>query len=204
MTTICGKTWGTKVGGGKISCPTLKRFALTPIFQSTRDSNYYIPERKLHSPQAQTCGAVRNHIRPLGPWEQRIRAVRISEFHLPAKQLVDQTTFSYPEKSAEGRFPFIENFQDALKSLGVSQSKDQAGSALGVFWSPNTIDPKNMTRSYSRNAYYDGFTGRRNLHVMTSRHVTKLLTKSDKKGVKITGIQVSKPFLCDIRRGLPF
>lgn len=76
--------------------------------------------------------------------------------------------------------------------MGVSQSKDQAGSALGVFWSPNTIDPKNMTRSYSRSAYYDNFAGRKNLHVMTSRHVTKLLTKADNNGVKITGIQVSK------------
>lgn len=88
-----------------------------------------------------------------------------------------------------------ENFQDALISLGVSQSKDQAGSALGVFWSPNTIDPKNMTRSYSRSAYYDKFTGRKNLHVMTSRHVTKLLTKTGgSKGVKVTGIEVSKYF----------
>lgn len=76
--------------------------------------------------------------------------------------------------------------------MGVSQSKDQAGSALGVFWSPNTIDPKNMTRSYSYTAYYDKFTGRRNLHVMTSRHVTKLRTKTGRKGVKITGIEVSK------------
>lgn len=49
-----------------------------------------------------------------------------------------------------------------------------------------------MTRSYSRSAYYDKFTGRKNLHVMTSRHVTKLLTKTGSKSVKITGIEVSK------------
>lgn len=60
-----------------------------------------------------------------------------------------------------------------------------------MFWSPNTIDPKNMTRSYSRSAYYDSFVGRRNLHVITSRHVTKLLTKKTRKGVEITGIEVN-------------
>lgn len=75
--------------------------------------------------------------------------------------------------------------------MGVTQSNDMAGSAVGVFWSPNTIDPKNMTRSYSRSAYYDKFTGRKNLHVITSRHVTRLLTKKEKDGVKITGVEVS-------------
>lgn len=76
--------------------------------------------------------------------------------------------------------------------MGVPQSKDQAGSALGAFWSPNTIDPKNMTRSYSRSAYYDKFTGRKNLHVITSRHVTKLLTQTKLEGVEITGLEVGR------------
>ena len=88
-----------------------------------------------------------------------------------------------------------ENFQDGMKSLGVTQSQDQAGSALGVFWSPNSIDPKNMTRSYSRSAYYDNFVTRQNLHVYTSRQVTKLITEDDDeesgKGVKISGVEVS-------------
>lgn len=73
-------------------------------------------------------------------------------------------------------------------SLGIVQSKDQAGRAIGTFWSPNTIDPKNMTRSYSRSAYYDNFTNRTNLHVITSRHVTKLLLDKD----RVTGVEVSR------------
>lgn len=73
-------------------------------------------------------------------------------------------------------------------SLGIAQSRDQAGSAIGAFWSPNTIDPKNMTRSYSRSAYYDNFTNRTNLHVITSRHVTKLLLSKD----RVTGVEVSR------------
>ncbi|RPB12805.1 alcohol oxidase [Morchella conica CCBAS932] len=82
-------------------------------------------------------------------------------------------------------FPQMKNFQDALMSLGIVQSKDQAGRAIGTFWSPNTIDPKNMTRSYSRSAYYDNFTNRTNLHVITSRHVTKLLLDKD----RVTGVE---------------
>jgi len=82
-----------------------------------------------------------------------------------------------------------------MQSLGVKQSQDQAGSALGVFWSPNTIDPKNMTRSYSRSAYYDNFITRQNLHVYTSRQVTKLITEDgdeeNGKGIKIRGVEVS-------------
>ena len=87
-----------------------------------------------------------------------------------------------------------ENFQDAMQSLGVSQSQDQAGNAIGVFWSPNTIDPKNMTRSYSRSAYYDNFVTRQNLHVYTSRQVTKLITEDGEesgKRIKISGVEVS-------------
>jgi hypothetical protein len=88
-----------------------------------------------------------------------------------------------------------------MKSLGILQSKDQAASAVGAFWSPNSIDPKNMTRSYARSAYYDGFTRRENLHVYTSQHVTKLLVgkgedeghggeREEGKGVKIIGVEV--------------
>ncbi|RPA94765.1 hypothetical protein L873DRAFT_1393758 [Choiromyces venosus 120613-1] len=94
-------------------------------------------------------------------------------------------------------YPQNKNFQDAMKSLGVAQSQDQAGSALGAFWSPNSIDPRNMTRSYARSAYYDNFVTRENLHVYTSRHVTKLITEEDgeerEEGIKICGVEYVKP-----------
>ena len=90
-----------------------------------------------------------------------------------------------------------------MKSLGIQQSNDQAASAVGAFWSPNSIDPNNMTRSYARSAYYDNFVQRENLHVYTSQHVTRLLThvsdgnsdgNSDdegrEEGVKIAGVEV--------------
>ncbi|CUS12576.1 unnamed protein product [Tuber aestivum] len=98
--------------------------------------------------------------------------------------------FIYPQTTG------VENFQEAMKSLGVAQSLDQAGEALGAFWSPNSIDPKNMTRSYARSAYFDNFVDRQNLHVYTSRHVTKLITEDDDEesgeGVKICGVEYVK------------
>ncbi|PWW76307.1 GMC oxidoreductase [Tuber magnatum] len=94
-------------------------------------------------------------------------------------------------------YPQNKNFQDAMKSLGIAQPLDQAGEALGAFWSPNTIDPKNMTRSYARSAYFDNFVGRQNLHVYTSRHVTKLITEDNDEesgeGMEISGVEYVKP-----------
>ena len=103
-----------------------------------------------------------------------------------------------------------ENFQDAMRSLGIAQSADQAGSALGAFWSPNSLDPRNQTRSSARSAYYDGFAadaaagaaesaraggrrGRRNLHALTGAHVTRLLTRKRADGsVSIAGAEYSE------------
>ena len=79
-------------------------------------------------------------------------------------------------------------------SLGIKQSKDQAGSAIGCFWSPNNIDPKNQTRSSARSAYFDDFqVSRPNLHAITQRHVTKLLTQTANGVVTVTGVQYAKP-----------
>jgi len=83
----------------------------------------------------------------------------------------------------------VENFQDAMVSLGIKQSKDQAGSAIGTFWSPNSIDPHNQTRSSARSSYYDKFAKRANLYALTSRQVTRLLTKKAKDSVKIVGVE---------------
>lgn len=106
-----------------------------------------------------------------------------------------------------------ENFQDAMQSLGIAQSADQAGSALGAFWSPNSLDPRNQTRSSARSAYYDGFAAdpaagtsgpaeakgrhgrhrRKNLHALTGAHVTRLLTHTSANGsVSIAGAEYSE------------
>lgn len=100
-----------------------------------------------------------------------------------------------------------------MQSLGIAQSADQAGSALGAFWSPNSLDPRNQTRSSARSAYYDGFAAdpaagtsgsakakgrhgrhrRKNLHALTGAHVTRLLTHTSANGsVSIAGAEYSE------------
>ncbi|KAI5779604.1 hypothetical protein EDC01DRAFT_633896 [Geopyxis carbonaria] len=91
-------------------------------------------------------------------------------------------------------FPQNKNFQTAMTQMGVAQSKDQAASSVGAFWSPNNIDPRNQTRSFARTAYYDTAKTRANLHVLTSRKVTKLATNTGgKAGVKVTGVSYVDP-----------
>ncbi|KAF8471897.1 hypothetical protein BDZ91DRAFT_790944 [Kalaharituber pfeilii] len=88
-------------------------------------------------------------------------------------------------------YPQNKNFQRALNSLGVPTSQDQAGSALNHFWSPNSINAVSQTRSYSRR-YYDNVQPRPNLHAITSRQVTKLLTKKTLKGIRIVGVEFAR------------
>ncbi len=46
------------------------------------------------------------------------------------------------------------------------------GSNLGVAWVPENIDPINVTRSYSRTAYYDPAPKRANLHLLVNHYVS--------------------------------
>ncbi|KAF8243138.1 alcohol oxidase [Wilcoxina mikolae CBS 423.85] len=77
--------------------------------------------------------------------------------------------------------PFIYNqtksFIDGMNQLGVPTSHDQAARALGVFYHPSSVDPATVTRSFARTAYHNTAEKRPNYHLLTSSHVTKLLTK---------------------------
>lgn len=88
---------------------------------------------------------------------------------------------------------------DAVKELGITVAKDQAnGSPIGGYFCPHNQDPKTNTRSSAREAYYDNFTGRQNLHLLTGQQVTKVLTTGLDDAVKATGVEVSF-WLCIFR-----
>ncbi|KAF6811309.1 choline dehydrogenase [Colletotrichum plurivorum] len=81
---------------------------------------------------------------------------------------------------------------DAVKELGITVAKDQAnGSPIGGYFCPHNQDPKTNTRSSAREAYYDNFTGRQNLHLLTGQQVTKVLTTGLDDAVKATGVEFS-------------
>ncbi|KAK2060373.1 GMC oxidoreductase [Colletotrichum caudatum] len=79
---------------------------------------------------------------------------------------------------------------DAVRELGIAVAKDQAnGSPIGGYFCPHNQDPKTATRSSAREAYYDNFTGRQNLHLLTGRQVTKVVTAGLRGCVKATGVE---------------
>ncbi|KAK1585514.1 GMC oxidoreductase [Colletotrichum navitas] len=79
---------------------------------------------------------------------------------------------------------------DAVKELGIPVAKDQAnGGPIGGYFCPHNLDPKTATRSSAREAYYDNFTGRQNLHLLTGHQVTKVVTASLGDCVKATGVE---------------
>ncbi|KAK1623077.1 GMC oxidoreductase [Colletotrichum phormii] len=79
---------------------------------------------------------------------------------------------------------------DAVKELGITVAKDQAnGSPIGGYFCPHNQDPTSSTRSSAREAYYDNFTGRQNLHLLTGRQVTKVVTSGSGDAVKATGVE---------------
>ncbi|OLN97998.1 Pyranose dehydrogenase 3-like protein 3 [Colletotrichum chlorophyti] len=79
---------------------------------------------------------------------------------------------------------------DAVKELGITIAKDQAnGSPIGGYFCPHNQDPKTATRSSAREAYYDNFTRRQNLQLITGHQVTKVVTTGSGDSVRATGVE---------------
>lgn len=100
------------------------------------------------------------------------------------------------------------NFVAAIAELGIFTSVDDAsGNAYGAYFTQHSQNPANATRSSARDAYYNNFVARPNLHLITSRQVTKLVTSSNNGSVTVTGVEVSTPKgepctgLCELTSG---
>lgn len=84
-----------------------------------------------------------------------------------------------------------------MNYLGIPIQKDgSAGTAYDAFWSPNSINPHNASRSWARTGYYDPLvTTRSNFHVLINNQVTKVLLKKTLGGlgpVKATGVEFAE------------
>ncbi|KAL3426668.1 choline dehydrogenase [Phlyctema vagabunda] len=89
-------------------------------------------------------------------------------------------------------WPWTDNYIRAMKELDVHLPPDGAnGNAIGAFWNMQSLTHESHVRSSSRNAYYDTVKTRANLHLLTSSHVTKLITKRSYGGVMVTGVEYS-------------
>ena len=89
--------------------------------------------------------------------------------------------------------PFNEAWVRAFDSVGFRDSSDPIlGKKLGSFTPPNTIDPKDNTRSYSASAYYTKEIERRsNLDLLTEIYVSKILSEGTDGSVTAKGVQVA-------------
>jgi choline dehydrogenase-like flavoprotein len=77
------------------------------------------------------------------------------------------------------------------RAAGVPLPTEHAsGNAVGAYWTPNSLQPDNQTRSDARNAYYDPVQGRHNLVLAQGRTVNEILFKPGiMTGFKATGVQ---------------
>ena len=66
----------------------------------------------------------------------------------------------------------------AWNELSVPRPVDGANGEIGVIWTPCSTDPKTMTRSSARTAYYDPITARPNLHLLTGSTVNQIIFNS--------------------------
>lgn len=74
---------------------------------------------------------------------------------------------------------------DACEALGVPLQYDgYSGKAIGVFYNTNTLDPRTMSRSHARLAYYEPVKNQSNFHILLNQQVTKIIF--NKKGKKVT------------------
>ncbi|KIM20574.1 GMC oxidoreductase [Serendipita vermifera MAFF 305830] len=135
-------------------------------------------------------------------WDDLLPYFKKSEtFHPPDSTTVEDlgVTYNMSVRGTSGPihasyppflYPAVKNFQAAFKEFGTHVPYDGAsGDALGAFWTPNSLDPAEMIRSYARIAHYDLIASRPNLHLLTGHSVTKVLFR----GVIATGVEFT-PF----------
>ncbi|KAI5849659.1 GMC oxidoreductase-domain-containing protein [Morchella snyderi] len=115
--------------------------------------------------------------------------IKSEEFTPPSDELVSEFGITYDE-SVHGYNglvhasypPFIynqtRNFVKAMNQLGIQTSNDQASSAVGVFYLPNSLNPVTMTRSFTRPDDHDIAVERTNYHLLAGNQVTKILIEN--------------------------
>ncbi|KAI0353068.1 GMC oxidoreductase [Trametes cingulata] len=76
--------------------------------------------------------------------------------------------------------PAERKVQETLVKAGIPQAaRPMNGQTAGVYFAPNTYDPRTHTRTYSTTAFYLPNKDRPNFHVLVSAHVNRILPASD-------------------------
>ncbi|RDB27685.1 Pyranose dehydrogenase 1 [Hypsizygus marmoreus] len=89
-------------------------------------------------------------------------------------------------------FAVVGDWLPSLEAAGIPSTSDPAGgSNIGGFVSTLSINPTNWTRSYSKSAYIDPLPPRKNLDILTSAYVTRIVwgDKSSSGDQVATGVE---------------
>ena len=71
--------------------------------------------------------------------------------------------------------------------MGIpTQFDPNDGTSAGPALVPTDIDPNNQTRFDARRAYYDPVVDRKNFHVITGQHVTRILVEGIGGNIEVT------------------
>ncbi|KDQ60229.1 GMC oxidoreductase [Jaapia argillacea MUCL 33604] len=83
------------------------------------------------------------------------------------------------------------DLQQTLIKLGIPVAEAPLdGSPQGVYFAPNTLDPKTATRTYATTAFYLPNASRSNLNILVRAHASKLITSKSLGGsVTASGVQ---------------
>ena len=79
-----------------------------------------------------------------------------------------------------------------MANLGLKTSDPQGGQGWGGFLTPNSIDPDNGTRSYSKSAYLDAASDRSNIIVLTQSQVTQVTFDTSGSVPRATGVNFAQ------------
>ncbi|KAG8784284.1 hypothetical protein FRC15_003559 [Serendipita sp. 397] len=79
-----------------------------------------------------------------------------------------------------------------LANLGLKTTDPQGGQGWGGFITPNSIDPRDGTRSYSKTAYLDPVVNRRNLVILLQSQATKITFDTSGTVPRATGVDFAQ------------
>lgn len=80
---------------------------------------------------------------------------------------------------------------NAAEELNIPLRGDgTGGNAIGAYFINHNQNHYNFTRCASREAYYNNFSGRQNLHLITGQQVTRLVTAASKHDIRVSGVEV--------------
>ncbi|KAI5804517.1 hypothetical protein EDC01DRAFT_760865 [Geopyxis carbonaria] len=83
-------------------------------------------------------------------------------------------------------WPTFKPVMRAMSAMGIPMPRDGGMNAIGAFFVPNSLDPKDNTRSYAKTAYHEVAAKRENYELVTGQVVTKILFNKHKKAIGVT------------------